>query len=67
MQPSTDTWSSDIEYVDDVVILAENVEYLNFIVKRVNYFSNHIGPEINLSKTKVLFTCLSVGLAPARL
>ena len=35
VQLSTDTWISDIEYADDVVILAENFENLNFIFERV--------------------------------
>ena len=39
MQLSSDTWISDIEYADDVVILAEHFENLNFILERVNYFS----------------------------
>ena len=33
--------------------MAENLENLNFILERVNYFSNHIGLEISLSATKV--------------
>ena len=44
VQLSSDIWISDIEYADNVVILAENFENLNFILERVNYFS----------KTKVL-------------
>ena len=35
------------------------------MLERVNYFSNHIGLKINLSKTKVLSIHLLVGLAPA--
>ena len=65
VQLPSDTWIPDIEYVDDVVILAENFENLNFILEHVSYFSNHIGLEVNLSKTKALSTCSSVGLAPA--
>ena len=64
MQLSSDIWISDIEYADDVVILAENLENLNFILERVNYFSNHIGLQIDLSKSKVLSTCSSVDLTP---
>ena len=63
VQLANDTWISDIEYAD-VVILAENLETLIFILDRVNYFSTHIGLEINPSNSKVLFTCSSVGLAP---
>ena len=47
-----DIWIFDIEYADDVVILVENLEKLNFILERVNDFSNHIGLEINLLKLK---------------
>ena len=38
VQLSSDTWIFDIEYADDVVILAENFENLNFILERVNNF-----------------------------
>ena len=65
VQLSSDTWIFDIEYADEVFISAENVENLNFIFESGNYFSDHIGLEINLSKTKVLSTCSSVDLAPA--
>ena len=65
VQLSSDTWISDIGYGEDVVILAENLENLIFILECVNYFSDHIKLEINLSKTKVLSTCSSAGLAPA--
>ena len=52
VQLASDIWISDIEYADDVVILAEDLENLNFILEHVNYFSNHSGLEINLSKLK---------------
>ena len=55
------TWISDIEYADDVIILAADLEDVNFILQRVNYSSNHIGFEKNAFKTKVLSTYSSVG------
>ena len=67
LQLASDIWISSIKYADDVDILAENLANLSFIRELVNYFSNHIGIEINLSKTKVLSNCPSVGLTPAAL
>ena len=50
VQLASDTLISVIECANDVVILSVNLENLNFMPKRVNYVSHHIGLEINLSK-----------------
>ena len=45
----SEVWISDIEYADDVVILADTPENLNSVHAGINHFANSVGLEINTS------------------
>ncbi|VDL98290.1 unnamed protein product [Schistocephalus solidus] len=51
-------WLTDLDYVDDIALLASSFGDLLSMVSRVNGVAKSVGLSINAGKTKVFFSCI---------
>ncbi|MES9976207.1 MAG: reverse transcriptase domain-containing protein [Candidatus Thiodiazotropha sp.] len=56
VQLSDDIWIADLEFADDIVILADNPSNLQPVLDRINHYAAAIGLQINATKTKFFTT-----------
>jgi hypothetical protein len=64
VQLGPDTWIADLEFADDIVILADTPNNLQPVLDRVVRFAKSIGLEINTSKTKFMSTAATLPQHP---
>ena len=58
VQLTSNTWITDLEYADDVVLLADNVGDMQRVLNRLCENASLVGLQINASKTKFFSSCL---------
>ncbi|VDP31382.1 unnamed protein product [Echinostoma caproni] len=56
VQVSTDCWTTDLEFADDVIVFGEDLTALQTALNRIKRFASEIGLDINPNKTKMFAT-----------
>jgi hypothetical protein len=64
VQLSNNSWIADLEYADDIVLLAENYEDMQRVLDRLNEHAATVGLRINTSKTKFFSTSMDLPAQP---